>query len=125
MEVRSMLKIKLHSPVPIYVQVSDEISRMINQDELKPGDELPSIRSLASQLEVANNTVARAYLELERQHLIVSNGRKGTFVAESKSEIESDIQKIFKEPIIQLIRAGMDEKSIQRVFKQSLNQIFK
>lgn len=124
-DVHSMLKIKLNSPVPIYVQVFNEFTRMINQGELKPGDELPAIRSLASQLSVSNNTVARAYLELERQHLIVSNGRKGTFVTESKPVSEAEFQKIFKEPIIILIRAGMDEKSIQRVFKQSLNQIFK
>jgi DNA-binding transcriptional regulator YhcF (GntR family) len=62
---------------------------------------------------------------LERQHLIISNGRKGTFVTESKPDSETDFQKIFKEPILHLIRAGMDEKSIQRVFKMSLNQIFK
>lgn len=98
---------------------------MINQGELNPGDELPAIRSLASQLSVSNNTVARAYLELERQQLIISNGRKGTFVAESGTGEESDLRKIFKEPIIQLIRAGMDEKSIKRIFRQSLNQIFK
>jgi GntR family transcriptional regulator len=120
-----MLKIKLNSPVPIYVQVVNEITQMIHLGELKPGDELPSIRSLASQLSVSNNTVARAYLELERQHSIISNGRKGTFVRELKPESDTDYQKIFKESIIRLIRAGMDEKNIQRVFKQNLNEIFK
>jgi GntR family transcriptional regulator len=120
-----MFKIKLNSPVPIYVQVFNEFSRMIQKGELKPGDELPAIRALASQLSVSNNTVARAYLELERQHLIISNGRKGTFVSETGPDIEKDLDKIFKEPIIRLIRAGMDEKNIQHLFEQNLNQIFK
>jgi len=120
-----MLKIKLNSPVPFYIQVVNEVNRMIDQGELKPGDELPAIRALASQLSISNNTVARAYLELERQHLIVSNGRKGTYISELKSESEGDYRKIFKEPIIRLIGRGMDEKNIQRVFNQNLNEIFK
>jgi len=120
-----MLKIKLNSPVPIYEQLVIEITRMINEDELQPGDELPTIRSLASQLEVANNTVARAYQELERQGLIISNGRKGTFVTEYKPDMDNDYQKIFKEPIIRLLQSGMDEKKIKFLFKQNLNEIFK
>ncbi|MCP4724898.1 MAG: GntR family transcriptional regulator, partial [bacterium] len=56
-----MLKINLNSPEPIYEQLVQEIKRMIEHDVLKEGDSLPTIRSLASQLDVANNTVARAY----------------------------------------------------------------
>ena len=56
-----MLRINLNSPVPIYEQLIDEIKRMIEYGELKPGDSLPTIRSLSSQLDVAVNTVARAY----------------------------------------------------------------
>jgi GntR family transcriptional regulator len=120
-----MLKIKLNSPVPIYEQLVNEISGLIKNGELKPGDELPSIRALASQLEVANNTVARAYQELERQGMIVGNGRKGTFVREVMPGLEDNYEKIFKEPIIKLLQAGMDEKDIQRIFKLNLNEIFK
>jgi len=120
-----MLKIKLNSPVPIYEQLVVEITRMIYLMEFHPGDELPTIRSLASQLEVANNTVARAYRELERQGLIVSNGRKGTFVSEFKPDRGGDYDKIFKEPIIKLLQYGMDKKKIQLLFKQNLNEIFK
>jgi DNA-binding transcriptional regulator YhcF (GntR family) len=98
---------------------------MIFEEELHPGEELPTIRTLASQLEVANNTVARAYQELESQGLIICNGRKGTFVSEHKPEAKGDYQKIFKEPIIKLLQSGMDEKKIKLLFKRNLNEIFK
>jgi DNA-binding transcriptional regulator YhcF (GntR family) len=120
-----MLTIKLNSPVPIYEQLVIEITRLVYQKELNPGDELPTIRSLASQLEIANNTVARAYRELERQGLTVSNGRKGTFVSEQMPEANDDYQKIFKGPIIKLLQSGMDEKKIKLLFNRNLNEIFK
>lgn len=120
-----MLKIRLNSPVPIYEQLVVQITDMIKNGELKPGDELPSIRSLASQLDVANNTVGRAYMELERQGTVVSNGRKGTFIRELDAQVEINYEKIFKESIIKLLQAGLDEKTIRRIFRQNLDEIFK
>ena len=67
-----MIKINLRSPVPIYEQLVSEIKNKITAEELLPGDSLPTIRALASQLDVAVNTVARAYRELERLDLIDS-----------------------------------------------------
>ena len=49
--------------------------------EWKAGDEIPSIRQLAVDLRVSVITVKRAYLELEREGLIVSQHGKGSFVA--------------------------------------------
>jgi DNA-binding transcriptional regulator YhcF (GntR family) len=57
-------------------KVYNRIKHMIISGELKPGSSLPTIRSLASQLEVANNTVARAYQELETLGLAESKGRR-------------------------------------------------
>ncbi len=67
-----------------------------NNDLEIRGDSLPSIRYLAKQLDITSNTVARAYMELERKCMILSNGRKGSFVNselrfESKAEIVVDI----------------------------------
>lgn len=121
-----MLKIKYNSPVPIYEQLISEIERMVSINELKPGDELPSIRSLATQLEISNNTVARAYMELERKGMVTSNGRKGTFINEFYQQSDKgNHDKVFKSSILDLIRKGMDEAAIRQAFEKNMIEIFK
>jgi len=65
-----------------YEQVRDRIAALIESGSLLPGDRLPTVRSCAEQLELAPNTVARAYRELEDAGWIVGRGRAGTFVAD-------------------------------------------
>ena len=117
-----ILQVEHNSPVPIYEQLVAEFEKMINSGALVENDSLPSIRQLASQLDVANNTVARSYQELERKGLIISNGRKGTFVR--KSPKASEEARDFKTNILSMIKQGLDRKEIEQVFNKSLNQIF-
>jgi GntR family transcriptional regulator len=120
-----MLSIKYNSPTPIYEQLINEIERMVSIKELKPGDEMPSIRSLAAQLEISINTVARAYMELERKGIVISNGRKGTFISETEStKLNENMDKIFKAPILMLLKKGVDESEIRNVFNKSMYEIF-
>ena len=117
-----IIQIEHHSPQPIYEQLVSEFERMISAKVLKAGDSLPSIRQLASQLDVAINTVARSYQELERKGLVISNGRKGTFVKEAA--VNPSLNRGFKEIIIELIKQGLDRKEIEQVFNSSIHQIF-
>lgn len=119
-----MLKINLNSPVPIYEQLMGEIKRMIEEKELEPGESLPTIRGLASQLDVAINTVARAYQELEKLTLIKSRGRKGSFVRDKLPDGSAEQARIFKEPILKLLQKGKNRKEIEYIFKNNLSQIF-
>jgi len=117
-----ILQIEHNSPVPIYEQLVTEFERLIESGALLENDGLPSIRQLASQLDVAINTVARSYQELERKGLIISNGRKGTFVRKTgRSPAEA---RDFKTTILEMIKQGLDRKEIEQVFNNSLNQIF-
>jgi GntR family transcriptional regulator len=117
-----IIQIEHNAPEPIYEQLIAEIQRMIETGQLAENDSLPSIRQLASQLDVAINTVARAYQELERKGLVIGNGRKGTFV---KRQITSPSQtRELKDIIIAMIRQGHDRKDIERVFNSHLDQIF-
>ena len=68
--------------VPIYQQIVTQIRFRIVSGQLKPGDELPTIRGLAESLSVNPNTVARAYRELEHEELVEKRRTTGTFVAE-------------------------------------------
>lgn len=117
-----IIQVEHNSPVPIYEQLTGEIEKLIESGSLKENDNLPSIRQLASQVDVAVNTVARAYQELERKGMIISNGRKGTFVR--KSNQPGAGTRGFKDLIIDLIKKGMDQKEIEQEFNRNLNQIF-
>lgn len=73
-----MLTIRLDSPVSINDQIVQGIRRLIAGGELKPGDELPTVRQLAADLGVNLNTVARAYRELEDAGLVSTVRGRGT-----------------------------------------------
>lgn len=67
--------------IPIYLQIVQQVRRLIAAGELVEGDELPSIRNLAERLVVNPNTIARAYRELEVVGLVNSSRGLGTYVA--------------------------------------------
>jgi GntR family transcriptional regulator len=67
---------------PMYLQIIEQIRRRIAVGDWKAGDELPSIRALAVSTQVSVITVKRAYLELEREGVIVTRQGKASFVAE-------------------------------------------
>ena len=68
---------------PMYLQIIEQIRHRIAVGDWKAGDELPSIRALAVSTQVSVITVKRAYLELEREGVIVTRQGKASFVAEN------------------------------------------
>jgi DNA-binding transcriptional regulator YhcF (GntR family) len=68
------------SDVAPYEQVRIRIARMVSNRELEPGERLPTVRQLAADVGLAVNTVARAFRELEADGIIVTRGRRGSFV---------------------------------------------
>ena len=97
-----MFNINLRSNIPIYEQLVDKIKENIVRGYLKPMDSLPSVRKLATMLDVNPNTVSKAYQELERQHLIITIRGKGTFVDEINHDnwIDLDVYLQKLRPII-------------------------
>ncbi|QCC78727.1 GntR family transcriptional regulator [Nocardioides daphniae] len=65
---------------PPFEQVRRQVSEAVTQGVLVPGDKLPPVRTLATDLGLATNTVARAYKELESAGLVATRGRAGTVV---------------------------------------------
>lgn len=70
---------------PIYKQLMDQVREGVAQGRLAPGERLPSVRQLSSELVVNPNTVARAYTELERDGVVVTRQGVGAFIAERQS----------------------------------------
>jgi GntR family transcriptional regulator len=67
---------------PMYLQIMEQIKQRVAVGDWPRGSEIPSIRQLAIALRVSVITVKRAYLELEREGVIVTRHGKGSFVAE-------------------------------------------
>jgi len=74
------------SPDPIYEQIVGQVRAQILSGELSEGEQLPSIRRLARDLQISVITTKRAYEELEREGFINTVGGKGTFVAAQNPE---------------------------------------
>lgn len=81
------LHISTGDGVPIYLQIANQVKYLVASGRLAPGDEIPPIRVLAQQLLVNPNTVARAYLELERAGVVVKRHGSGTYVSEEGSPL--------------------------------------
>jgi GntR family transcriptional regulator len=74
----------LHSGMPVYRQIMDQVRGGIASGALAAGDQLPTVRQLAVDLEINPNTVVRAYRELEFGGLIETHQGTGTFISAQK-----------------------------------------
>jgi GntR family transcriptional regulator len=73
------------SDVPIYRQIVDQVCRAIATGQLVPGEQLPSVRTLAEELVINPNTVRKTYADLIRQGVLESRPGKGVFVARRRT----------------------------------------
>jgi GntR family transcriptional regulator len=80
------ISINLTDGVPIYRQIVKQVKYLVASGLLKPGEELPPIRTLALQLKVTPNTIVKAYGELEISGVIHKRHGSGTFVSEGRPQ---------------------------------------
>jgi GntR family transcriptional regulator len=79
----------LHTGVPVYRQLIDQVRAGIASGTLSAGDQLPTVRQLAVDLAINPNTVMRAYRELELGGLLETHQGTGTFISDRKPEKQS------------------------------------
>jgi GntR family transcriptional regulator len=77
-------RLDLHSGVPVYRQIIDQVRGGVASGTLKVGDQLPTVRQLAVDLAINPNTVVRAYRELELGGLLETHQGTGTFISAQK-----------------------------------------
>jgi GntR family transcriptional regulator len=80
------LRIDPDSAVPIYLQIVHSIKHQVATGRLKPGEQLPTVRELATSLRINPNTVARAYDQLDSDTVITTQQGRGTYVREHPNE---------------------------------------
>ncbi len=117
------------SGLPIFEQIENSIKKAIFSNDLKEGEMLPSVRSLANELKISFLTVKRAYDELEKAGFIKTIQGKGSFVApknldlikeEKLKEIQDYMEKIYEITKISNISKDEVEELFKMIFEEEL-----
>lgn len=122
-----MFELDVRSRKPIYEQLMDKIKEMIVYGVLQVDEQLPSVRTLSTQLTVNPNTIQKAYRELEREGYIYSMQGKGSFVAEytggQNSEMLIQLQAGFVKLIAEASYSGLNHQDVAQAFEAALKQV--
>ncbi len=121
------LKVNLDfsSGTPIYIQIVDQVRALLLSGDLKPGDQLPTVRQLASELRVNFNTIARAYRLLDEAKLISTQRGRGTYLLDADPTADNEIYKRdsievqVKTFIQSLVRQGYTVEEIRQTVENS------
>ncbi|MDL9938247.1 GntR family transcriptional regulator [Gordonia sp. ABSL1-1] len=103
-----------------YDQVRSQIVDLITGGELLVGERLPTVRSLAVDLGLAANTVARSYRELESAGFIETRGRSGSFVRSGRSATLDSAQLATVEHVKALRELGIDDEMIVTLVQRAI-----
>ena len=110
------------SGLPIYEQIKNQIKAQIVAGDLKADEDLPGMRTLASDLKVSVITTKRAYNDLEQEGYIYSMPGKGSFVKKLNEEVVrenalSEIEKYFTDAMTVAKAAGIEMEELQEILK--------
>ncbi len=113
------------SGVPIYVQIIEQIKHAIETGAVRPGDQLPGIRSLAETLVINPNTVAKVYRELEHEGVLDLRHGMGAYVTDkdhgmARTNKVQSVQPLVKQMVDKLRKQGLSEDEIKRLFEAEL-----
>ena len=116
------------SGAPIYEQIEVQIREMILRGELKAGDALPSMRTLAKDLRISMITTKRAYEELERDGFVESFTGRGSFVKAQNEEllrerVLAETEEYFAKGIQKAQDAGLTKEEMVETFRMLLEEM--
>ena len=113
-----MVHLDYRSARPIYGQIMDGLRQQIAAGILQPGDKLPSVRELATELAINPNTIQRAYRELEQAGFIATVAGKGCFVCAAPTDPNAALLTQFDRLSDALLAAGISREAlIQRLMQ--------
>lgn len=125
-----LIRIEKGSAVPISSQIAEQIATLCASGKLAPGDRLSSVRELARELAVNQNTILRVYERLTRDGLLEMRHGQGTFVAEDSVGLtRAAHRKRLTEELRQLARQGvalgLDADDLHGLLAAALDQVLK
>ncbi len=120
-----IFKLKPSAGQPLYLQLMQQIRHAVETGVLQRGDLLPGIRTLAEELVVSHNTVAKAYSELEHEGLLDLRHGSGAYVsARRENKPRTEKVRLAQERVRALVeslqREGLSEEEIHRLFEAEL-----
>lgn len=110
-----MINLNYRDAKPIYEQIVGGFRNLVVTGALSPGDRLPSVRELATELAINPNTIQRAYRELETEGYIYSVPGKGSFTADKKDVVGDRRGKLLEEldkTVAELVFTGVTREEI-------------
>lgn len=122
------LQLDPRSGVPAYRQLMDQLKYYIAGGTLRPGDQLPSIRELASALTVNPTTVVRVYTELEREKVLEMRHGKGAFVGAASpalplAEQEQALRRSARQLALEASQLGLSTARVVSVVREEMEAI--
>lgn len=117
----------MHTGVPVYRQIIDQVHAARASGTARPGDRLPTVRQLAVDLAINPNTVVRAYRELELTGVLTTHQGTGTFLADTpierdKTERERRLNTFVADVVARAGRDGFTIREVRTGLKEYLAQ---
>jgi len=121
------ISIDLNGSEPVFAQLIGQIKAAVQSGALGPGDPLPSIRQLATDLELNSKTVAKAYRLLERDSVVETRGYRGTYVhsdaiANSEVDLNAWVTERLTKTIAEFRKSGVTDAEIRNAFASVMNE---
>jgi len=121
------IEIDINDDTPIFSQLVNQVKDNVTKGALVTGFSLPSIRQLANDLGVNQNTVAKAYKVLERDSIIIARGYRGTFIHENAKEncqvnLQDKGSAILSDSITNMQALGLTDSEIRIIFSSLMKQ---
>ncbi|CAN5757995.1 hypothetical protein BH23GEM11_BH23GEM11_06770 [soil metagenome] len=129
-EARLRIEIDDASSRSIYEQIVTRVKEAVAVGDVSAGERLPPVRRLADQLDIAPGTVARAYSELERLGVVVTEGARGTRVADSKRPVTGgtahlhQLAGLLRPAAVAAFHMGSGADDLRRALEQAMEGIF-
>lgn len=117
-----MFELDMRNRKPIYEQLVDKMKELIMNEVLKPDEQLPSVRTLATQLTINPNTIQKAYRELEIQGFIYSIKGKGSFVSPNNQTKDKEkiaaVMKELEKQILEAMYLGIRAEELMKLIQE-------
>ena len=115
--------------VPLWVQLRQRLIYLINSGYFKPGDQLPTVRGLASEISINYNTVNKAYLSLVSDGYLESTRGRGVFVrnfdAEADEEYATEVDGILEDCVSACRELGLSLDDVQKCMERKIKRMKK
>ena len=135
-----MINLDYQSRKPIYEQIVQQIEKYVALGVLKPAEQIPPIRDMATMLGINPNTVKKAYSILEQKGVIITLSTKGTYITEqtgkvleatidkkisdAKTDLENQINDLSPSPIYKSASAPEENTSLSSKDLEKIHQLF-